>query len=188
MLRVGQRYLAWSAYERTASMAQGFWPDAAIQEKLVAHCRGRQALIEQKLTPAERGRLMPTVEGEDELAFGRRYQKEYRDYEARKLSSGNAPDGRISYDSFNVIHGPIASPVGSADTVQLPSDTSYEFLRLFLTPVAWAVFFSGVFAFVAAWLWRWRASRRPLPSPADLGPFRPAPNPSESLRRAEDDG
>jgi hypothetical protein len=33
-LRVGQRYLAWGAYDRPARMAERFWPDAAVQHRL----------------------------------------------------------------------------------------------------------------------------------------------------------
>ncbi len=49
MLRVGQRYIAWSAFERASRMAERFWPDPAIQKALRYHCRARQARIEETL-------------------------------------------------------------------------------------------------------------------------------------------
>src|SRR5262249_2419526 len=41
MLRVGQRNIAWCAYERATQLANRFWPDPEIQGKFTEHCRER---------------------------------------------------------------------------------------------------------------------------------------------------
>src|SRR5262249_22493562 len=48
-LRVGQRYIAWCAFERAARLADRFWPEPAMQQFLREHCGKRQAEIEQSL-------------------------------------------------------------------------------------------------------------------------------------------
>jgi hypothetical protein len=109
MLRVGQRYIAWTAYERSALIAAKI----GLPEKYVEHCRKRQTLIESQLPPAEVAKLRPRFE--KELAFGQRYQKEYQDYEARRIRDGASIDDPHFYDDFNKEHGDIASPVGEED-------------------------------------------------------------------------
>src|SRR6185369_7531658 len=47
MLRVGQGYIAWTAYERAYLLKDHYWPDLAIQKRFGEHCRARQRLIEQ---------------------------------------------------------------------------------------------------------------------------------------------
>lgn len=86
MLRVGQRYIAWCAYERAAGMEERFWPDADVRRQFVAHCRTRQELIEKQLPEGERAELRPRFRAE--LAFGQRYQQAYQEYEARRIAGG----------------------------------------------------------------------------------------------------
>ena len=64
MTRVGQRYIAWCAYERAALLAGQFWPDRGVQQGLVDHCRKRQAVIEGQLPADERPRLRPRFQAE----------------------------------------------------------------------------------------------------------------------------
>lgn len=86
MLRVGQRYIAWCAYERAARMADRLWPDPDIQRQFVEHCRRRQQVIERQLPGEEVKGLRPRFEAE--LAHGQRYQKEYQEYEAERIRAG----------------------------------------------------------------------------------------------------
>jgi hypothetical protein len=160
MLRVGQRYLAWCAYERAAGLEARFWPDPEIRRGLVAHCRARQALIESQLPAEERDRLRPRFEAE--LAFGQRYQKEYQDYEAERLAAGTSLDDPHFYDDFHARHAPIASPVGNADRILVTSGNRL----LTRNPFAWVVFGAGFFALVAASLlrlWTPRPTHQPPP-------------------------
>ena len=46
MLRVGQRYIAWTAFERAYRLKEHYWPEIRIQEGFGTHCRARQKLIE----------------------------------------------------------------------------------------------------------------------------------------------
>src|SRR5689334_4400072 len=107
MLRVGQRYLAWSAYERAARMGEGFWPDPGLQGFLRDHCRQRQVMIESQLPAAEVAELRPRFEAE--LAYGQGYQKEYQQYEAEQIAAGRSIDDEHFYDDFHAGRPPIAS-------------------------------------------------------------------------------
>jgi hypothetical protein len=113
MLRVGQRYIAWCAFERAAGMADRVWPDGDIQRQFAEHCRNRQKVIELQLPSAEVVQLRPRFV--EELAYGQRYQQEYQEYEAERIRSGASLDDEHFYDDFNVTHSPIASPVGVED-------------------------------------------------------------------------
>jgi hypothetical protein len=154
MLRVGQRYIAWCAYERAAGLADRVWPDAEIQRQFVEHCRRRQHLIERQLPPAGVKELRPRFEAE--LAHGQRYQKEHQDYEAERIRAGVPLDDEHFYDDFNAAHGPIASPVGEEETFVATKHDYYQ--PYFNGPVA--VLAAGVAACLGAVLvrgWRWQA-------------------------------
>jgi hypothetical protein len=154
MIRVGQRYIAWTAYERASRLADHFWPDATIRDAFVAHCKARQQLIEAGLPDdwdAVRARF------EKELQFGQNYQKEYQEYEARRLAEGASVEDPHFYDAFDASHGPVATPVGQEDTLVVSREVhnSSHWLG--------AIFFAGLFAFLAAfgiWLLLGR-KRRP---------------------------
>ena len=113
MLRVGQRYLAWSAFERASRMADAYSPDAGIQEFLRDHCRRRQGWIKRSSTADEVAGLRPQFDAE--LAFGQRDQQEYAEYEAEQLAAGRLIDDEHFYDAFHAGREPIASPVGPED-------------------------------------------------------------------------
>jgi hypothetical protein len=144
MLRVGQRYIAWCAYERAADMQERFWPDSDIRRKFVAHCRARQELIEKQLPQEERAELRPRFQAE--LALGNRYQRAYQEYEARTIAAGVALDDPHFYDAFHAEHGPIASPVGESDKF-FAVPRGYRFPRV---PLGAMVFGAGLCAFVTA--------------------------------------
>jgi hypothetical protein len=148
MLRVGQRYVAWCAYERAVHLADRFGPTPQIRTGFVEHCRRRQAVIEGELPDAEREVLRPRFEAE--LAYGLRYQQDYDRYEANRIAQGASLDDPHFYDDFHAQHGPIASPVGEAD--QFLAENYFSHF-----PLPYMVLSAGVCAFFVAVLW-WRWS------------------------------
>jgi hypothetical protein len=150
MMRVGQRYIAWSAYERAAGMADRVWPGADIQRQFVEHCRWRQRVIEKKLPAEEVEVLRPRFEAE--LAYGQRYQNDYQDYEAKRIRAGVSLDDAHFYDAFDAAHGPIASPVGEEEKFDAETVDFLPFVRFVNWPIG--VFTAGVAACLAACLVR----------------------------------
>jgi hypothetical protein len=109
-----QHQIAWNAYERTSELAQKFWSDPVIQEKLLAHCREKQASLEARIKiPAEKLREQHRTE----LAYGRAEQAAYQTYEAEQIAVGKAPLAPGFYADFFRDRKPIASDPGEADTV-----------------------------------------------------------------------
>jgi hypothetical protein len=149
MLRVGQRYLAWCGYERTVLLANRYWPDKDIQRQLVEHCRRRQALIEGQLPPDEVAQLRPRFEAE--LAYGQRYQREYQEYEAKRIAAGLVIEGEHVYDAFHATHKPIASPTGPAEQF-LIEEHPFKYPPPVSLPSV--LLFAGIFAFAGALLLR----------------------------------
>jgi hypothetical protein len=145
MLRVGQRYIAWCAYERAARLAALVWPDVELQQKFVEHCRRRQALIEEQLPADERDRLRPAFEAE--LDMGQRYQQAYQKYEEQHVAAGASIDDPHFYDAFHAEHDAIASPVGNEDQFVVEEGPHMPF-RVSGTLM---LLFAGLFAFTAAW-------------------------------------
>jgi hypothetical protein len=123
MLRVGQRYLAWSAYERAAKLAERFWPDPDLQQFLRDHCRARQKLIEGQLPAAEVADLRPRFEGE--LGYGQQYRDVYQQYEADRIAEGRSIEDPHFYDAFHAAWPPIASPVGPEDEFRVTNDLAW---------------------------------------------------------------
>jgi len=148
MMRVGQRYIAWSAYERAVQMQDRFWPDPDVRRKFVAHCRARQAAIEYELPAHELADLRPRFEAESD--HGRRYQQAYQQYEAKRIREGMSIDDPHFYDTFDKEHGPIATLPGREDKFVARSG---DFV---VPPPSWpcVLLFAGLFAFVAAWWMR----------------------------------
>jgi hypothetical protein len=148
MLRVGQRYVAWTAYERAAQLGEPLGP------KFVEHCRKRQKVIEGQLPASEVADLRPKFE--KELAFGQRYQKAYQDYEARRIREGASIDDPHFYDAFHAAQGPVASPVGEED--------HYVVQRRAVMPhpstIAAMLLSAGLCAFLTACLLRFLQSRQ----------------------------
>ncbi|MBA4187447.1 MAG: hypothetical protein C0467_05450 [Planctomycetaceae bacterium] len=143
MLRVGQNYIAWSAFERAARLAAFAWPDPKLQERFTAHCRERQQLVEAKLTQEEVARLLPAFEAE--LAFGQAYQRDYQQFEADRIAAGAHIDDPNFYADFDAKRGPIASPVGDADWFRIadePTSQQPSILEISLV-------LAGIFALVA---------------------------------------
>jgi hypothetical protein len=141
MLRVGQRYIAWCAYERAAMMADKLWPDPSIQKGFVEHCRKRQGIVEAQLPRQDRVEIRPRFVAE--LEYGQAYQKAYQDYEAAQISRNVSLDDPQFYDAFFTQHAPIASPLGEADKFVVEPQS----FRGNWPPI---VFFAGLAAFLGA--------------------------------------
>jgi hypothetical protein len=149
MQRVGQRRIAWCAYERAARLAERFWPDRAIQEQFVEYCRARQSLLEAGLRE-HADSLRQHFEAE--LAFGLRYQEAQHRYEEERIKAGASLDEPHFYNAFHARHGNIASPPGGADVMVV--DVPSRFAEL-----PGVVFVAGLFAFGTA-LGLWSSGRR----------------------------
>jgi hypothetical protein len=153
MVRVGQRYIAWCAYERAARLAGLAWPDKELQQKFVEHCRRRQAVIEQQLPANDRERLRPAFE--TELDLGQRYQQGYQRYEEQRIAAGASIDDPHFYDAFHAEHDAIATPVGSEDQFVVE-----EAPRGFFDGTEpLMLLFAGLFAFATAFVLRIWAPR-----------------------------
>lgn len=177
MLRVGQRYIAWSAFERASRMADRYWPDPAIREALRDHCRARQEQIEATFRfrdedrpgrpPWQRVSPPPTEETvaalrstfDRELAHGEGYQHAFQEYERERIEAG-VPITAEDFDApFFAGREPIASPTGQEEwfagipTAKVEAYSARQ-------GQAWGVFGAGVGAMGAALLIRLRASIR----------------------------
>jgi hypothetical protein len=163
MLRVGQRFIAWAAYERAALLADRFWPSEEQRQFLRDHCRKRQAAIEQTLRRERPGD--GAVEGsrpafEAELAHGQDYQRAYQRYEEEKIAAGAALDDAKFYDDFESGREPIASPSGSEEWYVYVSDTKR--IRRDVTEwAAWGAVGAGLAAMAMALALRFVGRPRP---------------------------
>ncbi|QJW95501.1 hypothetical protein [Frigoriglobus tundricola] len=174
MLRVGQRNVAWAAFERASRLADRYPPDRSTQEFLREHCRKRQTDIERTLmytppadargpawqnvspplSPADVADLRPRFEGE--LAHGEGYQRAYQQYEEQRITAGVSLDDPHFFDAFHAGREPIASPVGPEEWfVWVPRGKIYEYAAR--QRRAWGAFGAGLAAILAATLMRWRA-------------------------------
>jgi hypothetical protein len=166
MLRVGQRHIAWTAYERAVRLADQFGPDA---DALRAHCHKRQAEIEHSFAtgepPSGRHAKWPKLSADEiagfrarfdaELAHGLRYQREYQEYEAKQIAAGVPLADEHFYDAFHAGREPIASPVGPEERfTYVPPSKRYEYVRK--RSWAWATFAGGLTALLCAGVLRLR--------------------------------
>jgi hypothetical protein len=173
MLRVGQRHIAWTAFERAALLADRFWPDPDTREFLRRHCRKRQDEIEQTLlhplpnhraglptvpplSPEEVADLRPRFEAE--LAYGEGYQRAYQEYEQKRIADGVPITDEHFFDAFHAGREPIATPVGPEEWFEwVPPRKMYEYAAQ--RRWAWGAFGAGLAAVVvAAFMW-WQAGR-----------------------------
>ncbi|MBL8793761.1 MAG: hypothetical protein JNM56_07650 [Planctomycetia bacterium] len=141
MLRVGQQYTAWNAYERAYRLGDG------LGEKFKEHCRARQKFIEGRMSPEDVPQLRPSFERH--LQKGQAYQKAYQDYEARRIREGASIADPHFYDAFFAEHGSIASPIGDED--KYPADPEF-FPRSFKLILPIACLGAGLFALSGALL------------------------------------
>jgi hypothetical protein len=155
MLRVGQRYLAWSAFERASRLADDYWPDPVLQQFLRDHCGTRQAMIEAQLSADDVADLRPRFDAE--LDYGQRYQREYQQFEAEQIAAGRSIDDEQFYDAFFAGRKPIASPVGPEDELRVVRSSPLDGLPG--ARAAYTLFGAGLAAFgVVVWM-RWQDYR-----------------------------
>ena len=161
MLRVGQRYLAWSAFERASRLAEQYWPDPGLQQFLRDHCRDRQAMIQSQLPADEVAELRPQFDAE--LEYGQRYQREYQQFEAEQIAAGRPIDDEHFYDAFYAGREPIASPVGPEDELRVVRDSPLDGLPG--ARAAYTLFGAGLAAFgMVVWM-RWKDHQRVATQP-----------------------
>ncbi|APW61693.1 hypothetical protein [Paludisphaera borealis] len=157
MLRVGQRRIAWTAYERAGRLADRYSADPETQAFLREHCRKRQAEIERTLASQPGGaavdRLRPQFEAE--LAYGEGFQKDYQDFEAAQIAAGASIADEHFFDDFPRRNQAIASQSGPEEwfaRVTHARISKYQSEN----SQAWGVFGAGLAAIAAAALMRWR--------------------------------
>jgi hypothetical protein len=168
MLRVGQRYLAWEAFERASRLAERFSPAEAERQTLRDHCNARQARIEETLRASALLAKPPRTAETDadlrsrfeaELAFGESYQRAYQDFEAAKIAKGGSIVDEHFFDDFHAGRGPIASPTGPEewnDEVPYAKMNEYGARRA----RAWGMLVAGASAMATALLIRRRSGTR----------------------------
>jgi hypothetical protein len=150
MFRVGQRYIAWCAFQRAIQLADIVWPDAELQQKFVAHCRKRQGLIAEQLKAFKFIKMSLAFEAD--LKRGQSYQQAYQRYEEERLAAGASIDDPHFYDAFHAAHEAIASPIGPEDQFVVEGDP--------LIPDAFfragqMLLLAGLFALTTACALRW---------------------------------
>jgi hypothetical protein len=121
--QVGQREIAWEAYERAVEMSDRFSPDPVIRTTLIAYCHKRQSAIasqERKSDPADWENAI-RKRHQDELAFGQKWQQTCQEYEAKQIASGTSLDSPDFYNNFHDFPKLASSPghVDEAELVQL---------------------------------------------------------------------
>lgn len=176
LLRTGQRYVAWAAFERAARMADRFWPDPDVQQALRVHCRTRQAQIEETLSyrpsrsdrrpawqhvsPPPSSKVVAGLRSnfDAELAHGEGYQREYQRYEEERIAAGVRIDDEHFFDDFHAARAPIASPDGPEEWfARVPRAAMQEYARR--SRRAWGVFGAGIAAMGWTLVSRWRQRR-----------------------------
>jgi hypothetical protein len=146
MTRVGQRHLAWSAYQRAIREAKRFSSDEAIRTKFINHCKDRQ--LNLGLGGDETKEL--TERFDSELRIGQGYQNAYQKFEEEQIAAGKDLDDPHFYDAFHAQHGNIATPIGDADFLAVEETKPAGI-------AATVIFVVGTVVFVAALLlllWR----------------------------------
>ena len=170
MLRVGQRYIAWKAYERTILLADRYSNDPELQEFLKSHCQKRQSEIEtsfetlgetlgpeihpeypvQNTTPKyviDPAQLRSQFE--EELSLGQKYQREFQRFEAEQIQAGVSLDDPDFHASFYRDHISIATPPGREEMMYYVPKVRRD---QFMTARArnFAIFGAGLGTFVAS--------------------------------------
>jgi tetratricopeptide (TPR) repeat protein len=120
--RENQQEIAWDGYERAQELASGL-PSEEVQMAFMEYCRRQQMEIARRESPekADQWQARTRVRHRAELAWAHRYQEEYQAFEAQQIAAGVPMDDPAFYSPFRASHPPIASPVGSADTVTVVS-------------------------------------------------------------------
>jgi tetratricopeptide (TPR) repeat protein len=117
MQKVGERLIAWNAFERAVELRATYWPDEKIQDQMVLWCRSQQNAIAIHESPDSPDAWQQTMrkQHQAELAWGIDYQNAYHDYEARQIAKGVSLDDPNFYTEFFKNRPPIASRPGQSD-------------------------------------------------------------------------
>jgi hypothetical protein len=164
MLRVGQRRIAWAAYERAKQLSSKFWPKPELQQSLLDHCDKRQKEIEESLPIDEVATLRQNFN--DELEYGLNYQREYQKFEAARIAAGaDIADGHF-FDEFDKSHPAIASPTGPEEwfAFQEP-DYGSSLIRVLGT----GMLCSGIASFLVSYILYRRARAKAVRSMKQFG-------------------
>ncbi len=116
MLRVGQRHIAWEAYQRALEMSGRFWPEEAVRKPLIEHCRARKKLIESSMSDRDVQKMKRRFR--QELQHGRDWQNAYRAFEKKRIRQGVSINRDNFHKPFLEKHGKIASDPGDADWIR----------------------------------------------------------------------
>ncbi len=144
MSRVGQRYIAWTAYERAAQLADRYGWQPAHVTFLREYCRKQQERIEAQLPAGEREQLRPRFEAE--LAYGKQFQREYQEYEAKRIAAGADLRDEHFYDDFYRGREPIATPIGESEWLAINDPKSVSEIQSW-SVAASALLWGGIVMF-----------------------------------------
>ena len=139
MLRVGQRYIAWAAYERTFRLADRYSTVSMAQTFLREHCRKRQTEIERTLVsePRTLAGLRPRFDAE--LAYGEGFRRDYQNFEAAMIAAGASITDEHFFDDFPRRGESMASRSGPEEQFsRVPHATIGEYARA--SGRAWGIF------------------------------------------------
>jgi hypothetical protein len=144
MERVGQRHIAWTAYERAREMIDRSWPDPDLRKRIEAWCGQRQQVIAEQEGGAGAADWQVSMRRQHraELAWGESYQKDYADYERDRLAAGMARDDGHFYDTFFASHSPVATEPGREDQMYILHHSD--------DPIATMLLSAGFFALMSA--------------------------------------
>ncbi len=135
---LNQWMIAWNAYERTCELAEKYWPDKEIQNKLINHCRIQQGKMESLIkTPADKLRL----QYQKELSFGKSEKLAYQTYEADKIAAGINHKETNFYGEFLKNRPAITSDPGFADTVVIRQHNVWGWILLIQSVVCTFILF-----------------------------------------------
>ncbi len=174
MARVGQRYIAWTAYERASKLADkyGWKPEHATF--LREHSRRRQQEIEDKIPADEVPKLRPRFEAE--LAHGQQFHREYQEFEAKKIAAGVDLRDEHFFDEFYKDREPIATPVGESEWYARVDRDVVGSLQ-FRTKASFALLCGGIVAFAVVAFGRVMGWLRPRAKGSVLQPRHSDPPP-----------
>lgn len=144
MYRIGQLHLAWEAYERAIRMKEEYWPDKALVDAFVEHCRTRQKAIEEYLPETGRESLLSSFNAE--LNDAREWQKAYQQYERKRIRNGISTTRSDFHQPFLERHGSIATEPGKSDWIRVTVESGSAPNRIRLA-ISIMVLFAGLFAF-----------------------------------------
>jgi tetratricopeptide (TPR) repeat protein len=180
MLRVGQRYIAWAAYERAHQLAGRYSNAPTAQKFLQEHCRKRQAQIEQTLASQPRAVEVLRAQFDAELAYGEGFQREYQTFESAKIAAGASINDARFFDDFPRQKESITSRSGPEEWFsKVPRAKISEYA--YASGQAWGMFGAGLASIAMSFL-SWLRSRPQSPTDSKEPASRGSGSPTDSAR------